>query len=502
MEMQDHNNENGVKKPAPAPQSDMIQKITGSFGRFQLLICFFIFLSKFPVAFHQMAIIFLAPRTPYTCLDNNSTDVCPCSSPEYDTSVFTSTMISEWDLICDKRWLTSFTQTLFQLGTLIGSVLFGMASDRFGRKKPLLLGVVLQVSMGVGAAYAPDYWTFTILRFIVGMSVGGTMVTGFVIVMETVGTQYRDTISALYQVPFNLGHMLLPVFGYFFRDFSVFQLAISVPGVILLSYFIVIPESPRWLIAVRRTDQAIDILERIAKTNGRPTENIKSDVETFQAAVDKNNLKKGNILDLVRTPNLRKNIIAMSVNWLTCGYCFYGVSQYVGQLSGNIFVNVAASASVTLLGTFSAVLLLKIIGRKTIVIVFNFICALCLIILAMIPEGVGSVVCASIGVVASFIVFVVVYLYCSELFPTVVRNAALGTSSMMARVGSMVAPFVIDLQSVAGWLPPVAFAIVPLIAGFMTFLLPETKGCELMTTIEEGERFGKRVSTGSNNVKN
>lgn len=120
----------GVKKPAPAPQSDMIQKITGSFGRFQLLICFFIFLSKFPVAFHQMAIIFLAPRTPYTCLDNNSTDVCPCSSPEYDTSVFTSTMISEWDLICDKRWLTSFTQTLFQLGTLIGSVLFGMASDR------------------------------------------------------------------------------------------------------------------------------------------------------------------------------------------------------------------------------------------------------------------------------------------------------------------------------------------------------------------------------------
>lgn len=130
----------------------------------------------------------------------------------------------------------------------------------------MLLGVVMQVSMGIGAAYAPDYWTFTILRFIVGMSVGGTMVTGFVIVMETVGTQYRDTISALYQVPFNLGHMLLPVFGYFFRDFSVFQLAISVPGVILLSYFIVIPESPRWLIAVRRTDQAIDILERIAKT--------------------------------------------------------------------------------------------------------------------------------------------------------------------------------------------------------------------------------------------
>lgn len=136
---------------------------------------------------------------------------------------------------------------------------------RFGRKKPLLLGVVMQVCMGIGAAYARDYWTFTILRFFVGMSVGGTMVTGFVIVMEFVGTQYRDVISALYQVPFNLGHMLLPVFGYFIRDFSTFQLAVSVPSVILLAYFYLIPETPRWLIAVKRTDEAISTLERIAK---------------------------------------------------------------------------------------------------------------------------------------------------------------------------------------------------------------------------------------------
>lgn len=235
--------------------------------------------------------------------------------------------------------------------------------------------------------------------------------------------------------------------------------------------------------------------------NGRPTENIKTDVETYQTAAEKNNLKKGSIVDLFRTPNLRKNIIAMSFNWLTCSYCFYGVSQYVGQLSGNIFINVAASASVTLLGTFMSIPLMKIIGRRTIVIVFNFICAICLIILAVIPEGAGSVVCASIGVVASFIVFVVVYLYCTELFPTVVRNAAVGCSSMMARVGSMMAPFVIELQYVAEWLPPVAFAVLPLIAGFVTFLLPETKGCELMTTIEEGERFGKKVKPNEEKSK-
>lgn len=115
-----------------------------------------------------------------------------------------------------------------------------------------------------------------------------------------------------------------------------------------------------------------------------------------------------------------------------------------------------------------------------------------LFILAFIPEGVGSVICASIGVVASFIVFVVVYLYCTELFPTVVRNAAIGISSMSARIGSMIAPFVIEMRDTALWLPPVVFAVIPLIAAFITFTLPETKGCELMTTIEEGEQFGRK----------
>lgn len=226
--------------------------------------------------------------------------------------------------------------------------------------------------------------------------------------------------------------------------------------------------------------------------NKRPTADIRAEVEAYQATLSSDQLKKGTILDLFRTPNIRKNIMCMSFNWLSCSYCFYGVSQYVGQLSGNVFVNVAASAGVTLLGTLASIPLMKIIGRRTIVIVFNFIAALCLIVLAMVPEGPASVVFASVGVVSSFIVFVVVYLYSTELFPTVVRNAAVGVSSMSARVGSMLAPFVVDLRSVALWLPPLVFAILPLIAGGITFLLPETKGCDLMTTIEEGENFGKK----------
>lgn len=91
------------------------------------------------------------------------------------------------------------------------------------------------------------------------------MVIGFVIIMEFIGPEYRELLSALYQVPFNVGHMLVPVAGYLVRDYINFQLLISTPEIIYLMYFFLLPETPRWLIAMKKTERAIKVLEKVAK---------------------------------------------------------------------------------------------------------------------------------------------------------------------------------------------------------------------------------------------
>jgi MFS family permease len=69
--------------------------------------------------------------------------------------------------------------------------------------------------------------------------------------------------------------------------------------------------------------------------------------------------------------------------------------------------------------------------------------------------------------------FPTVYLYGGELFPTVIRNIAIGTASMMARVGSMIAPFIATgLSETAHWLPPVVFGLIPIIGAFLVVFLP------------------------------
>ncbi|XP_022828107.1 organic cation transporter protein-like [Spodoptera litura] len=476
----------GTAQGKDKPQ-DLILQITGSFGKYQLWLFVLLCLTKITIAFHQLAIIFLAPPTQFFCVSTQTLNGCPCDDPIYDTRIFPRTIITEFNLICKKKWLTSFSQLAFQAGTLVGSMFFGMVADKFGRRMPLIGACILQFVCAFGSAFLPTFELFTLFRFGIGISVGGTMVISFVILMEFIGPAHREILSALYQAPFNVGCIVLPWVAYYYRDFKNLQIALSTPTLLCLIYFYSLPETPRWLIAKHKTERAIIILQHVAKVNGRPVENVRAMVEVHQLAASRQKVNQGTTADLFRTPNLRKRILAMAFNWLTCSYCFYGVSQYVGQLSGDIFINVTSSSAVVLCGTLLSIPMMKMMGRKTILLTCHFICSTCLFILAF-AEGVLSVFCATVGVVTSFIVFVVVYLMCGELFPTVVRNCAVGLSSMSARIGSMVAPFVLDLKDIHPSLTAITFAVIPLIAFFVTLLLPETKGCELTATLEEGEK--------------
>lgn len=91
------------------------------------------------------------------------------------------------------------------------------------------------------------------------------MVVGYVLTMEFMGKEYREPVSALYQLPFNIGHLMLAGVGYYLRTWSSLQLALSLFSVLMLMYYWVLPESPRWLMAVGETERAVKTLEKAAR---------------------------------------------------------------------------------------------------------------------------------------------------------------------------------------------------------------------------------------------
>lgn len=260
--------------------------------------------------------------------------------------------------------------------------------------------------------------------------------------MEITGVKWRELILVLYQIPFNLGHLTLAGFAYFIRDWHYLQFALSIPSVVLISYYWLIPESPRWLFAAGRLKEASSQLEKAAKVNSLPTENIHAALVELKKTtpINEENKSKGNIWDLFRTPNMRAKTIYMCFNWFVCGLTFFGVAQYIGHAGGDIFTNVAISGCLELPGTVLCIYTMKRFGRKKTLIFANCLAGLSLLIIAFIPssESLLIVALSSIGIIGMSISFPTVYIYAGELFPTVVRNIGVGTASMIARIGSMV----------------------------------------------------------------
>ncbi|XP_039760359.1 solute carrier family 22 member 6-like [Pararge aegeria] len=134
----------------------------------------------------------------------------------------------------------------------------------------------------------------------------------------------------------------------------------------------------------------------------------------------------------------------------------------------------------------TSVWLLKHIGRKAACATFLALGGLCVLTLGVIPDTFWmTLTLGCIGVSCVSIVCTCIYIYTSELFPTVVRNMGMGACSTSMRVGSMIAPFVSDLSKTVPWMPTVIFGLAPLVGALVCLLLPETKGTALPDSIKD-----------------
>ncbi|KAL7738466.1 hypothetical protein ACLKA6_006774 [Drosophila palustris] len=449
------------------------------------------------IGWHTLAHIFLAAPTELSCKTENVTNPCSkdCDEKEFDTSIFKSTIITEWDLTCDHKFLASLSQSIVMMGIMFGSMFFGMISDRFGRRPAFLGCCYMQLISGLIVSLSPYYWFYVVFRFLTAFATGGTMCTSFVLIMEIIGPKRRELVAILYQIPFNLGHASLPLFSYFIRTWRWFHFSITIFSAVFIIYICLVPESPRWLYTQGRLDESVKILEKIAKRNRAPTDTIRAEMDTaFKALAAKTPTKKGTMIDLFRTPYLRLKTICMVIDWIVVCMVYYGTSQYISKLGGDIFVNNAIGAALGVPGTLLCIVMTKYLGRRITMMITNAISGVALLALVFLiySDMTIQVVCAVIGLFGASITFPNAYLWGGEIFPTVVRSNGLGLCSMFGRVGGLLAPFICDLSHFKPWITPLVFGAVSIIAVIGTIFLPETRGMPLPETLEDGETFGRK----------
>ncbi|XP_059211905.1 solute carrier family 22 member 2-like isoform X2 [Centropristis striata] len=288
--------------------------------------------------------------------------------------------VTEFDLVCSDGWYVDMYQASLNVGFLVGSFAFGFFADRFGRKISFLVSNVLNVLAGMALALTPNYVSILVLRSVFGFGAKGGWMSAYVLVTEIVGVEYRRTVGILYEMFFSVGVLILPLLAYFITDWRWLQVVITAPYILFLSYFWFIPESPRWLISQNKSSKALEITEAIAKENNRKLKNTESLCD------DEGECSSASLLDLVRTPNMRKNTLILMFNWFTSAVVYQGLIMRVGITGGNVYLDFLLSALVEFPSAFLILLTIERIGRRVPFAAANIVAGASCLITAFIPD--------------------------------------------------------------------------------------------------------------------
>ncbi|KAM4750896.1 LOW QUALITY PROTEIN: solute carrier family 22 member 7-like [Anableps anableps] len=121
----------------------------------------------------------------------------PCQNGwVYDHSTFKFTLATEWDLVCDKRSMNRATATIFFMGVMVGAAAFGYHSDRFGRKRTLLVSYITTAIFGFASAFSYNFPMFAAMRFFTGFGISGISIVSIVLSKLSVTTSENLPFSS------------------------------------------------------------------------------------------------------------------------------------------------------------------------------------------------------------------------------------------------------------------------------------------------------------------
>ncbi|XP_009800311.1 organic cation/carnitine transporter 7-like [Nicotiana sylvestris] len=453
------------------------------FGKFQYLVLCYAGLGSMAEAFEIMILSFIGP-----------------------------VLRSEWELSPTQE---SLITTVIFAGMLIGCYYWGFITDNYGRRNGLLRIAIVTAVPAVLTTFCPNYIWFLALRMMVGFGVGGGYVYGSWL-LEFVPSKNRGMWMIIYYAYWTIGTILeallamviMPTLGW------RWLLALSsIPSFAALFLYIFTVESPRYLCAKGRINDAYDILRKIAEVNktelppGMLVSDEVTDLNEELLSPGENKTSSFNSgfssLLMLLSPSLRRNTLLIWVVFIGNTFSYYGIILLTSQFSSeqsrhssvalymnndqSLYRNVLITSLAEIPGLLISAIMVEKGGRKFTMALMYIFCILFLLPLLMsrLHESLTTTLLfgARMLITANFDISSV---YCREIYPTSVRSTGIGVASSLGRIGAMISPIIaVQLIRDSHQMAAIIFfeAVLVLSATCVLFFPIETKGRKLIDTL-------------------
>uniref|UniRef100_A0A8D2JS81 Major facilitator superfamily (MFS) profile domain-containing protein n=1 Tax=Sciurus vulgaris TaxID=55149 RepID=A0A8D2JS81_SCIVU len=295
-------------------------------------------------------------------------DTEPCMDGwVYDRSSFLSTTVTEWDLVCESQSLNSVAKFFFMAGMLMGSIVCGYLTDRFGRRLLMTWSLFQLAIAETCAALAPTFLVYCSLRLLAGMSTTTILTNTVLLIVEWTTPKCQAMGATMAIVSCNLGQITIGGLAYGIRNWHTLQLVVSIPIFFLFIFSRWVSESARWLIINNKPEEGLQKLEKAARVNGMETsadaltmEAVRSTMkEELQAAQNKPSL-----CDLFHSPNLTKWICLLSLVRFAIALPTFGLFLHLQHLVTKVFLVQILLGAVSLPSNYVSIWTLNHKGRR------------------------------------------------------------------------------------------------------------------------------------------
>lgn len=503
--------------------TDKILEDIGSFGFFQKRNTLLLGVIILVLTFQTVSMVFIGGEPTWRCTPNSTVclrngTIIPgddfykarcnkslMSSDDWEFTTEFNSIVTEWNLICGREYYASLSQSILFIGWIPGAFIIGRLSDKFGRKRVLFPAVFVVAVTSFASSFVPVLWLFLTLRGITGFFQGGVYITLYVLVTEFVGPKHRSLAGTLVWIFYTSSLILLSGLAYGVRDWKTLSIVVSVPAFPLLIFWRWVPESCRWLMVHNKAEEARKVFLSIAALNSTRLTADELELESDEETLN----KEGGILDLVRTRRQLLKTLILWFAWFANSMVYYGVLLSVGVLGGSLYLNFFLTSVIDIPSNFFAiwfmswekpVLCKKFYGRKRALILCMALAAVFCLIVSLLHDASDSdkgvtAVRIIFAVLAKFCInasFSTIYVFSTELLPTVIRNVGMGSMAVFDQTGASVAPFVVLLGKYHSVIPFAVMSGFAFTAGFLCGLLPETLGKHTLETLKDSTEINSK----------